>query len=115
MRIRQGLNVESGLNDGIVLPVVTIALAISAAEAGGIAQWGDFVGRQIGFGLLCGIAAGAGGGVLLRGRVATRSVEGVYRQLATIAVVAAAYAAAELSGGNGFIAALTAVKNHTVR
>ena len=32
VRIRQGLNVESGLNDGIVLPLVTVLLALAAAE-----------------------------------------------------------------------------------
>ena len=33
-RIRQTLNVESGLNDGIATPIVTVALAAIAAEAG---------------------------------------------------------------------------------
>ena len=33
-RVRQTLNVESGLNDGIATPVVTVALAAIAAEAG---------------------------------------------------------------------------------
>ena len=33
-RIRQGLNVESGLNDGIVTPIVAFALAVAASELG---------------------------------------------------------------------------------
>src|SRR5438270_10112382 len=33
-RIRQGLNVESGLNDGLCVPLLTIALAVAQADAG---------------------------------------------------------------------------------
>ena len=35
-RVRQGLNVESGLNDGICVPLLLIAIAIAEAEAGAI-------------------------------------------------------------------------------
>jgi NhaP-type Na+/H+ or K+/H+ antiporter len=35
-RIRQGLNVESGLNDGICVPLLFIALAVAEADAGSI-------------------------------------------------------------------------------
>ncbi|CAN5916394.1 cation:proton antiporter [soil metagenome] len=109
-RIRQGLNVESGLNDGIVVPVVTVMLAVAAAEtaAGGFGVWGGFVARQIGFGLACGVVAGAGGGWILHRRAVAAHVEGVYRQLATIAIAAAAFASSEALGGNGFIAAFVA-------
>ena len=34
VRIRQGLNVESGLNDGICVPLLLIALAVAVAEEG---------------------------------------------------------------------------------
>ncbi len=110
VRLRQGLNVESGLNDGMVVPVVTVALALAAATSDptGIDGWGEFVARQIGFGLLCGVAIGALGGRLLHLRSVAGRVEGVYRQLATLAIAAAAVAGAELLEGNGFIAAFTA-------
>ena len=36
-RIRQGLNVESGLNDGICVPLLFIVLAIAEADAGEVA------------------------------------------------------------------------------
>ncbi|MGI8729262.1 MAG: cation:proton antiporter [Solirubrobacteraceae bacterium] len=110
VRLRQGLNVESGLNDGIALPVVTIFLAWAGAEADaeGIAEWGSFVAGQIGLGLLCGLIAGAGGAWILRKRSIADRVEGVYRQLATISIAAAAFAGATLIDGNGFIAAFTA-------
>ncbi len=108
VRLRQGLNVESGLNDGLMLPIVTVALALSAAEASGTGAWGELVARQIGFGLLCGVGVGAIGGRVLHLRAVADRVEGIYRQLATVALAAAAYASADLLGGNGFIAAFTA-------
>ncbi len=108
VRLRQGLNVESGLNDGLMVPIVTITLALSASAAGDSGGWGEFVVRQIGFGLLFGVGMGALGGLLLHRRAVADRVEGVYRQLATVAIAAGAFAAAEVLEGNGFIAAFTA-------
>ncbi len=108
-RVRQSLNVESGLNDGMMVPIVTVALALSAMETGETSRnWGTFVAAQIGFGLLGGLLAGYVGGKLLDRFVTSGSVESVYRQLATLAVAGGAYAAASLVGGNGFVAAFTA-------
>jgi NhaP-type Na+/H+ or K+/H+ antiporter len=110
VRIRQGLNVESGLNDGIMVPVVTVLLAIAAAEtqSSGYDVWGEFIIRQVGFGLLSGVVIGPAGGWILHRRAVANHVEGIYRQLATLAVAAAAFATAELLEGNGFIAAFVA-------
>lgn len=111
VRIRQSLNVESGLNDGIMVPVVTVFLALAAAveeEVASASEWGTFVAAQLGFGLTAGIIVGAGGGWLLHRRAAAHQIEGVYRQLAIIAMALAAFAGAEALGGNGFIAAFVA-------
>lgn len=110
VRVRQTLNVESGLNDGIMVPVVTVLLALSVAEAevDGAGAWGEFVARQLGFGLGMGLLAGAGGGWLLHRRVSANEVEGTYRQLAALSVAVGAFAGAEVLGGNGFIAAFVA-------
>lgn len=60
-RIRQGVNVESGLNDGICVPLLLIALA--AAEVEDKASSGHHAIRialeQIGHGVLGGVSAGA--------------------------------------------------------
>ena len=109
VRLRQSLNVESGLNDGIAVPVVTVVLAIAVAdEAGSSADWAELAAKQVGFGVLAGVAVGALGGRLLDSRVKAGAVEGIYRQLATISIAAAAFALAGLLDGNGFIAAFTA-------
>ena len=110
VRIRQALNVESGLNDGIMVPVVTVFLAISAAHTGVVSDqsWGVFAAQQIGFGIIFGGGVGALGGWLLSRASREGWVEGIYRQLATIAIAVAAYASAGVVGGNGFIAAFVA-------
>jgi NhaP-type Na+/H+ or K+/H+ antiporter len=109
VRLRQGLNVESGLNDGIIVPVVTVTLAIAASDMGtGGLDVSSFVIRQIGFGILVGIFFGAAGGWILHYRAVGGHVEGVFRQLATIAIAAGAFACAELLDGNGFLAAFLA-------
>ena len=109
VRVRQSLNVESGLNDGIAVPVVTVLLALTVAEeAGGASDWAELAAREVGFGVLCGLVAGLIGGRVLDSRVAAGTVEGIYRQLATISIAVIAYSAASAIGGNGFIAAFTA-------
>ncbi len=107
--IRQTLNIESGLNDGIAVPVVAVLLAATAAEGAGTAgEWIDFALRQIGFGALAGIGVGVIGGRLLRRRDAEGSIDPIYRQLAAIALAVGAFSGAHLLGGNGFVAVFLA-------
>jgi NhaP-type Na+/H+ or K+/H+ antiporter len=110
VRIRQAINVESGLNDGLMLPVITVLTAVAATEAGSesAGHWVAFAARQIGFGVLAGLAIGALGGLAID-HFATRGwVEGAMRQIATLALAVAAFAAADATGGNGFVAAFVA-------
>lgn len=109
-RLSQSINVESGLNDGLALPVVLIA-AILAASAAGVDSEGIpdnvaiFAFLQIVLGPAVGIAVGFVAAKLLdvavRHRLATTVAQGLYF-LATAFMV---YFGAELIGGNGFIAA----------
>ena len=59
-RIRQGLNVESGLNDGICVPLLLIALAAADVEAKTTTSHHavSIVAEEIGYGILGGVAAG---------------------------------------------------------
>ena len=109
-RIRQGLNVESGLNDGICVPLLFIALAFAEAEAG---KFGDahafrLVAEQIGWGIAGGLAGGvaAAGAVVLgtRGRL----IAAAWLQVIPAAGAALAYGIAAPLGGSGFIAAFVA-------
>ncbi len=107
--IRQTINVESGLNDGIMLPVVTAAVLLLAEEAG-LEERGfvSLLATEIGFGVIVGLSIGWLGGKALEWAVSRRMVEGVMRQLGTMAIGVAAYALADLVGGNGFVAAFVA-------
>ncbi len=109
-RIRETLSVESGLNDGIALPLVTIFLGLAVGEetAASGRTIAALVGAQLGFGLLAGAAVGALGGVVIDGTVRRGWMDGLFRQLSTISVAVCAFAVAESVGGNGFIAAFVA-------
>jgi NhaP-type Na+/H+ or K+/H+ antiporter len=106
-RVRQGLNVESGLNDGICVPLFWIVLAIAQAEAGTIGDGAalQLVLEQIGYGLVAGLAAGAlaAAVVVIAGRHG--HVEGSWLQIVPFAGAAAAFGLADPVGGSGFIAA----------
>jgi len=110
VRIRQALNVESGLNDGLMLPLITVLLALAAVgvdiETPG--YWVGFAAAQLGFGVLTGALVGFGGGRLIHFFADKGWVDGVFRQLATLAVGVGTFAVAEVVGGNGFVAAFVA-------
>ena len=109
-RIRQGLNVESGLNDGMVVPVVALFLALTLEpdDSGSASFWGRFVLQQVGLGVLIGIVVGAGGAWLVNRATQADSIDGIYAQLATLALAIIALTAALHFDGNGFIATFVA-------
>ncbi len=110
VRIRQALNVESGLNDGLMLPVITIAVAVASAgeSARSGAEWATFVLQQVGLGIVAGGLIGYVGGRLLDRAADRGTVEGGFRQLVTLAIGVAAFVAAGAVGGNGFVAVFVA-------
>lgn len=105
MRIRQALNVESGLNDGGSVPFLTLFIALAAAEEGIKGGWLRFALEQIGYGTLIGAAVGAAGGVALRHAARRGWTTRVFEQLALVALAVIAWLLADRAGGNGFIAA----------
>ncbi len=109
-RIRQGLNVESGLNDGICVPLLLIALATSEAEDGSTTAHTavKLVLEAIGYGVLFGLVAGASGAFVLRFARARGLMGPGGRQILTVATAALAYGLAAPLGGSGFIAAFVA-------
>jgi NhaP-type Na+/H+ or K+/H+ antiporter len=108
-KVRETLNVESGLNDGLVVPVVTVLLAITErGDAGGATSWLRLVVEQIGIGVPVGIGvAVVAGWPLLRARQAGW-VEPAYGQLAMLSIGLGSWALANALDGNGFIAAFVA-------
>jgi len=106
LRIRQALNVESGLNDGGSVPFLTVFLALLAIE-GGIAPpsfWTVAV-QQIGLGVLTGVAVGFVGGWLINHATQRGWITRTFKRLGFMALAILAWALAGPIGGNGFIAA----------
>lgn len=120
--VRQGLNVESGLNDGMVLPFFVLFLAAipgtSYAEDGAAGAFWRALLLSSGVGLVI----GAIGGRLLRSAQSRGWVLAEWRQVYVIAVAVGAYGLAVATDGSGFIAAWVAgfafgyaTRNHPAR
>src|SRR5580765_6236492 len=108
-RIRQGLNVESGLNDGICVPLLFIAIAVADAEqTASTHQAVVLVAEAIGYGVLFGVVCGAVGAVLLRLVQARNLAEAHWVEVVPVGTAALAYGPAAPLGGTGFIAAFAA-------
>ena len=110
VRIRQTLNAESGLNDGIALPVVLFF--ITCAGAMGHSQespeWIGFTAKQLILGPIVGFLVGRIGGGLVVWCREMRWMNEVFTSLSSIALALMSYSIAYLIGGNGFIAAFVA-------
>jgi NhaP-type Na+/H+ or K+/H+ antiporter len=111
VRIRTTLNVESGLNDGICVPVFLVALAI-ATETMGSQGFGSFALKLA----VTGIGIGAGVGLLFS-LVAVRAISicsargwisESWRQVLVPALALACFGTAQWAGGSGFIACFVA-------
>lgn len=109
VRIRRALNVESGLNDGIATPFVTLFIAVVAADEGLTPHdWGVEAVKEIGLAVVAAAIVGFAGGKLLgyaKGRGWTSEVS---EQLAILGLALVAYEGSLAIGGNGFVAAFGA-------
>ena len=105
LRVRQSLNVESGLNDGGSVPFLTMFIGLALAEEGLDGGWIRFALEQIGYGTLIGAAAGVAGGLALRRASERGWTVPLFEKLALAALAVITFAAADAVGGNGFIAA----------
>ena len=109
-RIRQGLNVESGLNDGICVPLLFAAVAAADVEseiAGGRSA-GTLLLEEIGYGVLGGVAAGLLVAAIVSEAGRRDLIAGPWRQVVPAAGAALAYGIASALDGSGFIAAFVA-------
>jgi|SRR5215212_6074086 len=104
--VRQTLNIESGMNDGLALPLVLFFLVL--AEPGGdAAQRGVELAGEVAVGALIGLVlAAVTGRVLARlhGGGFAQNYEGVF----ALGIALVAFGLAEVTIGNGLIAAFVA-------
>lgn len=106
-RIRQALNVEAGLNDGLAVPFLLLFVAGASVTEGfqPASFWATTLIEKVGIGLLAGVVTGlVAGEVAGRARAASWST-GASEQLAMAGVAIALFVFTEEVGGSGFIAA----------
>lgn len=109
-RIRQGLNVESGLNDGICVPLLFAAVAVAdvhseIAEGRGAAT---LLVEEIGYGVLGGAIGGLAVAAIVIHAGRRELIADQWMQVIPAAGAALAYGTASALGGSGFIAAFVA-------
>ena len=103
--IRHTLNLESGLNDGLALPFVLFFIVLaSAGDAGSEAL--ELLGEAA-FGAALGVALGIAGG-RLHHSLPGGGIAGRYEGIYAIGVGLSAYGLADVTFGNGLIAAFVA-------
>ncbi|MBT9611939.1 MAG: cation:proton antiporter [Burkholderiales bacterium] len=107
--IREGLNVESGLNDGICVPVLLLFLAMATHPAqGGVSMLAlNLVAGQIGLGVVIGAVLTLLAAWLFKFFARMGWISESWRQLPVPALAVACFAMAQWLGGSGFIAAFT--------
>jgi sodium/hydrogen antiporter len=110
-RIRQALNVEAGLNDGLSVPflMLFIALAASIAPQPGVhLLLGRYLMEQLGYGTAIGLTLGVAGGWLLGLAQRRGWMSPALAQLGVVALPLLCFIASEEAGASMFIAAFVA-------
>ena len=107
--IREALNVEAGLNDGLSVPFLLFFMALAAARTeGGAASLARFVVEQLGFGVFVGLGVGITGGLLLGLASRREWMAESFQQIAVVTLPLLCAIASEAVGASMFIAAFVA-------
>ena len=109
-RIRQAINVESGLNDGIALPVILLFASLASAAHATVdaGEWIKFGAMQIILGPIVGIIVGWLGAKAIDWTAGKGWMTTTLTGPAALGIALIAFAVAEVIGGNGFIGAFVA-------
>ncbi|HTN49782.1 MAG TPA: cation:proton antiporter [Burkholderiaceae bacterium] len=110
LHIRQALNVEAGLNDGLSVPFLMLFIAFAAARESGGAHTvlGRYLLEQLGYGAAIGLAVGLIGGALIGFAQRRRWIATALTQTAVVALPLICVVASEETGASMFIAAYVA-------
>jgi NhaP-type Na+/H+ or K+/H+ antiporter len=107
-RVREGLNVESGLNDGLAVPVLFVFLALAsgaASEEQGRELALTLVLEELGIGVLVAVVLVTASVPILRYARDHDWFTEIWRQVPVVALALACFATAQSFHGSGFIAA----------
>ncbi|MCP5364613.1 MAG: cation:proton antiporter [Hyphomicrobiales bacterium] len=107
-RIREGLNVESGLNDGICVPFLLVFLTLASSESLSAHETTGLILREfaeeIGIGVLVGVGFTMLSAYALRFARARQWIGEIWQQIPVPALAMVCFAGAQTFGGSGFIA-----------
>jgi NhaP-type Na+/H+ or K+/H+ antiporter len=123
--VRESLNVESGLNDGICVPVLLIFLALASGDASGN-ETASLVVRlplqAIGIGAAIGIGFAVVGSLVIKQCGAHGWISEAWREIPVVALAMLCFSLAQWLGGSGFIACFAGgmvfggmTRNHEVK
>jgi NhaP-type Na+/H+ or K+/H+ antiporter len=108
-RIRQALNVEAGLNDGLAIPFMMLFVALARVDQPASDQsWIIYLLQEIGIGVLLGSLFGIVGGWLMGQANKRHWMSPALQQLALLSLAILSWTVIETSPGNGFIGAFVA-------
>jgi NhaP-type Na+/H+ or K+/H+ antiporter len=108
-RIRQALNVEAGLNDGLALPFLMLFIALARVDQPlSDRSWILYFLQEVGLGIALGLIFGWIGGWLMGQANKRHWMSQPLQQLALLAVAILTWAVIELSPGNAFIGVFVA-------
>jgi NhaP-type Na+/H+ or K+/H+ antiporter len=107
--VRESLNVESGLNDGICVPVLLVFLALATGSVTGGDQTASLIRRlpiqEIGVGVAVGIVLAIVGSFLIKFCGSRGWITGAWIQIPVVALAMFCFALSQRLGGSGFIGA----------
>jgi NhaP-type Na+/H+ or K+/H+ antiporter len=109
-RIRESLNAESGLNDGLCVPVLFAFIALAGGEStegGGVGLTLNFLVRELGIGLVVGLIVASVGSYILKLCWIKGWITKIWLHIAVVALALAAFAIAQSLHGSGYIAAFS--------
>jgi NhaP-type Na+/H+ or K+/H+ antiporter len=105
--MRESLNLESGLNDGICVPIIVLLLGLAVGtqiQGDKIVHVVSVVGEEIGIGLIVGLALTWCTTLMLHFAERHGWISEHWVEIPIVALAAACFAAAQAAGGSGFIA-----------
>jgi NhaP-type Na+/H+ or K+/H+ antiporter len=105
--VREGLNIESGLNDGLCVPILFlfIALELGNVEGSGTMHALYLLVQELGIGLVVGLGLTAVGAKAFKWCLEKGWVTAIWRQVIVVALAIACFALAQSLHGSGYIAA----------
>ena len=109
VRLREGLNVESGLNDGLCVPILLVFIALEVGEEGGVGSGLalTLIAEELGIGLLVGVGMTAAAAWLMRKCWDADWMTDIWIQITVVALAISCFALAQSLHGSGYIAAFT--------